>query len=457
MRSARPAVRLPAMSTEPLLPMGTIGAVPAYPDVPTYSTVFGNFHVWEGDGWQQESMSWKTSCYVAANLTGPMQATYRGPGAQELLSRLSINDVHTWPIGTSKHLVMPDEHGLVANHGLAIRDAEESFRQLASLPWPIFQAPRMGLDVEISVDEIFILQIAGPTSIQVIERLLGTSLRDLDFLAVRDISIAGTDVELDLELSRIGMVGTLAYEIRGPLAAGPAVYDAVYRAGQDFGIKRLGWRTYAVNHTEGGFPQVNCTFLPSAVADEGFAQQFAGMLNTNHTGSIDPADARARFRTPQEVNWAWMARFDHDFLGREAVEAEAADPKRKTVILRWNHEDILDVFASQFEPGEEYKYIEFPCAPQQLAGGHADLVTKGDEPVGVSSAAVYSYYYREMLSQCAIDLEQSEIGTEVVLHWGDHGRRIKEIRATVERFPYIDLPSNRGYDLSDVPSGVASD
>ena len=90
MRSARPAVRLPAMSTEPLLPMGTIGAVPAYPDVPTYSTVFGNFHVWEGDGWQQESMSWKTSCYVAANLTGPMQATYRGPGAQELLSRLSI-------------------------------------------------------------------------------------------------------------------------------------------------------------------------------------------------------------------------------------------------------------------------------------------------------------------------------------------------------------------------------
>ena len=103
---------------------------------------------------------------------------------------------------------------------------------------------------------------------------------------MRDISIAGVDVELDLELSRIGMVGTLAYEIRGPLEAGPAVYDAVYRAGQDFGIKRLGWRTYAVNHTEGGFPQVNCTFLPAAFADAGFAQQFAGMLNTNHRGSI---------------------------------------------------------------------------------------------------------------------------------------------------------------------------
>jgi vanillate/3-O-methylgallate O-demethylase len=438
-----------------VLPMGTIGAVPAYADIKSWSTIFGNFHVWEGDGWQEESMSWKTGCYVAANLTGPMQVTYRGPQAQELLSRLSINNVQTWPVGTSKHLVMPSEDGLIANHGLAIRDRADTFRQLAALPWPLYQIGKLGLDVEATVQDIFILQIAGPTSVQVIERLLGRSLRDLTFLAVRDIEIADVDVELDLELSRIGMVGTLAYEIRGPYAAAPAVYDAVYRAGQDFGIKRLGWRTYAVNHTEGGFPQVNCTFLPSAVVDPGFNEMFAGMLNTNHTGSIDPADARARFRTPQEVNWAWMARFDHDFLGREAVEAEAANPRRTSVILRWNKQDVLDVFASQFEPGEEYKHIELPCAPQQLAGGHADLVTKDDVRVGVSSAAVYSYYYREMLSQCSIDLEHAEIGTEVVLHWGDHGRRIKEIRATVERFPYLDLPSNRDYDLTTIPSGIA--
>jgi hypothetical protein len=87
----------------------SIGAVPAYPDVPTYRNLFGVLQVWEGDGWQQESMSWKTTCYVAANLTGPMQATFRGPNAQALLSTLSINNVFSWPVGTSKHLVMPDD------------------------------------------------------------------------------------------------------------------------------------------------------------------------------------------------------------------------------------------------------------------------------------------------------------------------------------------------------------
>jgi vanillate/3-O-methylgallate O-demethylase len=75
--------------------------------------------------------------------------------------------------------------------------------------------------------------------------------------------------------------------------------------------------------------------------------------------------------------------------------------------------------------------------------------------VGISSLAVYSYYYRQMISHCTIDLDQAEIGNEVVLQWGDHGRRIKPVRAVVERFPYLDLPRNEAVDLTAIPSGVA--
>lgn len=443
------------MSADDILPMGSVGPVPAYADIASYKMVFGGLHVWEGDGWKEESMSWKTSCYVAANLTGPLEITYSGPEAQDFLSGLSINNVYKWPIGTSKHLVMPDKNGLIANHGLAIRDTEDSFRQLASLPWAVYQLESAKMDVQVSVRDIFILQVAGPTSLQVLEKLLGRSLRDLKFLAIQQIQIPGLDAELDLEVSRIGMVGTLAYEIRGPLANGPEVYDAVYQAGKEFGIKRLGWRTYAVNHTEGGFPQLNGTFCASVLADSEFmGSPLGALMHASLTGSIDPADLRARLRTPQEVNWAWMTKFDHDFIGRDAIEAEAENPRRKTVILRWNREDILDIFASHFEPGEEYKYLEFPVAPQMMSGGHADLVTKDGKQVGVASAAIYSYYYREMLSQCTIDIDQAEIGNEVILHWGDYGHRIKQVRATVERFPYLDLPRNKDYDLSSVPSAV---
>ncbi|MCX5435638.1 MULTISPECIES: aminomethyl transferase family protein [unclassified Streptomyces] len=431
--------------------------------MPTYLNIFGGLHIWEGDGWKQESMSWKTSSYLASNLTGLPEMIFSGPHAQEFLSRLSINNVYKWPVGTSKHLVMLDERGYIATHGLAVRQGEERFRMFAAMPWPQYIAPSVGLDVDFETRDIFLFQIAGPTSLQVLERLTGESLRDLKFLGVKPITIPGIDGTAEIELSRIGMAGTLAYELRGPVEHGPAAFDATYRAGKEFGLKRLGWRTYLVNHTEGGFPQQGCTFLPAAFADRGFVTHpvFGAGLPPGHVqgplpGSAEPDDLSTRLRTPFEVNWGWMAKFDHDFIGREALETEAANRRRKTVVLRWNKEDVLDVFASQFESGEEYKHFEFPTTPQAPAGGHADLVTRDGETVGISSVAVYSYYYREMISHSTIDVDLAEIGTEVVVQWGDHGGRIKQIRATVERFPYLELASNKDFDLSSIPSGVAA-
>ena len=132
----------------------TISDVPVYPDVPTYLNILGSLHIWEGDGWKAESLSWKTGAYIASNLSGLPELTFKGPNAQEFLSRLSINNVYKWPIGASKHLVMPDENGYIANHALTVRDSEESFRQFASMPWAMYKAPELGLEVEISLRNI---------------------------------------------------------------------------------------------------------------------------------------------------------------------------------------------------------------------------------------------------------------------------------------------------------------
>lgn len=434
-------------------------AAPIYSDIKTYNIWGGNLVIWEGDGWKPESMSWKNGCYIHTGLSGNGEITLRGPDAQKALSNVSINDCYKWPIGYSKHLVMCDEEGLVLNHGLVIRDSEDSFRSFASLPWPAMALAMSGvMKFEISLRDIFLHQIAGPTSLTVLERVTGESLRDVKFLQTRPTRIPGIDAEI--EISRIGMAGTLAYELRGPIEAGPDVFDAVFQAGQDLGIKRLGWRTYPVNHTEGGFPQGTCSFMSSLLNDPSYLNSpfGAGMSSAFDmypvSGSIDPADLRARYRTVGEVGWSWMAKFNHEFTGRKAVEAEVANPKRTIVTLRWNTEDVIDIYASQFRPGEEYKFMEFPCAPQAPAGFHADHVTKDGKKIGISSSTVYSYYFREVISECTIDCDQAHVGNEVIVHWGDFGGRIKEVRATVAKFPLLDLPRNQDYDLSTVPSGV---
>ena len=92
-------------------------------------------------------------------------------------------------------------------------------------------------DVEIDPSPAYLTQIAGPTSLEALERAADESLRDIGFLRFRDVTIAGRTVEL----GRIGMSGNLAYEVRGPLEDGPEIYDAIFRAGRDLGIQRLGW------------------------------------------------------------------------------------------------------------------------------------------------------------------------------------------------------------------------
>jgi vanillate/3-O-methylgallate O-demethylase len=151
------------------------------------------------------------------------------------------------------------------------------------------------------------------------------------------------------------------------------------------------------------------------------------------SGSVDPTNMRARTRTPVEVKWHNMAKFDHDFIGREALSAEMANPKRTTVTLRWNPDDVIDTYASLLRPGNAYKPIDLPYAPQRWPMAHADHVVRDGREIGYSSGTIYSFAFREFLSLGCLDIDVSNIGNEVV-QWGDHGGPIKDIRATIQRF-----------------------
>jgi len=245
------------------------------------------------------------------------------------------------------------------------------------------------------------------------------------------------------------MTGNLAYELHGPIADGPAIYEAVYQAGREFGIERLGWGTYLVNHIEGGFPQSTWTFVP-AVKPALWPQT---MRRWQVSGSVDPTNMRARTRTPVEVRWHSMTKFDHDFIGREALAAEIASPKRTTVTSRWNPDDVLDTYASLLRPGDPYKPIDLPYAPQRWPMAHADHVTLDGRQIGYSSGIIYSSSFREFLSLGCLDIEASNIGNDVVVQWGDHGGPIKGTRATVARFPYLTEARNSDIDVARLPAG----
>jgi glycine cleavage system aminomethyltransferase T len=208
--------------------------------------------------------------------------------------------------------------------------------------------------------QLFLFQIAGPRSLEVLEAASGDDLHDIRFMHHRPSSIDGMEVRV----LRMGMAGTLAYEVHGKIEDARPVYDAILKAGEAFGIRRLGIHAYMMNHTEDGFPQAYYHFPYPWAEDPGFleflskASGLAG-IGMKLRGSIG-TDIRLRYRNPVELGWAGMIKFDHDFVGRAALEKEVANPRRKMVTLVWNTEDIMDVYASQFKPGEPYPNMDAP-------------------------------------------------------------------------------------------------
>jgi vanillate/3-O-methylgallate O-demethylase len=52
-------------------------------------------------------------------------------------------------------------------------------------------------------------------------------------------------------------------------------------------------------------------------------------------------------------------KFDHDFIGREALEKMSSEPHRKKIWLTWNNNDVLRVIASMFSAEERFNILRF--------------------------------------------------------------------------------------------------
>ncbi len=411
----------------------------------------------EWTNWRDETMAGKQSCSIHASLNPQPTFRVKGPDALKFLSDVCVNDFTNFPIGGAKHAIMCNEEGLDMGDGVLMRLGEDEFLTYemgANYIAYVFQQGNYDALGQDLTGTNFLYQIVGPRSLEALEAVTGDDLHDIRFAHFRPSCIDGMEVTV----LRVGMPGTLAYELHGKVEEGPAVYNAVQEAGERFGMRRLGFRAYLMQHTEGGFPQAFNHFPHPWLEDEDFLRYLEKIgIRSRYTdvckGSMGP-DIRLRYRNPVELGWGRMISFNHDFVGRKALEKEVANPRRKMVTLVWNTEDILDVRASEFRPGEPYASMENPYERFVEGAGwayYADQVLKDGELIGISSGRTQSYNFRQMLSLCSIDVEYGELGTEVTVLWGDPGTRQKEIRAIVSRFPYLCENRNEDLDVETIP------
>ncbi len=173
-----------------------------------------------------------------------------------------------------------------------------------------------------------------------------------------------------MRVLRTGISGELGYELHGPADDADRVWRAVAATGQEFGLHLLGFRSQPVQHIEAGIATNGLDYLPAAAITPGAPRNFKrGAIG----GSFVPAGGFTDyFRKPGELGWGPRAAPGHDFLGRDALTADAAagGPDRVLAGLTWNAADVAAVLGSMLGGGELPDQMDMP----RLAGPSFDRV-----------------------------------------------------------------------------------
>ena len=152
-------------------------------------------------------------------------------------------------------------------------------------------------------------------------------------------------------------------------------------------------------------------------------------------GSFVSDNIEDYYVTPYDLGYGGFIKFDHDFIGREALEKIAGKPHRHKVTFAWNAEDVIRVIASMFVPGEDpYKYLDLPLS--NYGSANYDKVMRDGKTVGLSMFTGYSYNERCVLSLGTVDPDV-EIGDELILVWGEENGGTK--KTTVERHRQVEI------------------
>ncbi|MBX6388827.1 MAG: aminomethyl transferase family protein [Frankia sp.] len=414
----------------------------------------------EFTNWRAEQRAWRTSCVLFDQSHHMTDLYLTGPDASRLLSDFGVNTLAGFGPGRAKQYVAVNRDGYFIGDAILFH-LDEGQYDLVGHPtvanWLRYNAEAGGYDVELDVDDnsadrlppgsppaCYRYELQGPTARPLVEKLIGGPLPDVRFFHMTEFTVAGHRVRA----LRHGMAGQPGFELFGPWPAGAEVLAAILEVGAEFGLVRAGAKAYSTANLESGWIP---TAVPAIFGPEpemaGYRAWLPAAALGSLGGSLDSPDITDYYVTPYDLGYGRVVRFDHDFLGRAALERIAADPasQRRKVTLVWHPDDVLGVVRSLItdDGRPAAKFIELPKA--RYAFFQVDRVLRAGAPVGLSLDVGYLATERAFVSLATVDQAAAEPGTEVTVLWGEEPNSRKpaiephrqvEIRATVAPAPF---------------------
>jgi aminomethyltransferase len=332
---------------------------------------------------------------VVLDLSALRKWEITGPDSEALCQYIFTRNIKKLAVGQVVYTAMCYPHGGMVDDGTVFRLGKDNFRWIGGDDyggeWIREQAEKLGLNVLIraSTDMQHNIAVQGPESRDLLKKIIWTmphnpTLEELGWFRFTPARI-GDDQGIPVVVSRTGYTGELGYEIFcHPKHAGE-VFDAVWAAGQEHGIRPMGLEALDMVRIEAGLI-------------------FAGYDFSDQT---DPFEAGIGFTVPLKSK-------EDDFIGRDALIRRKTTPARKLVGL--DIDSAIDV-------------------------AHGDCVHIGRAQIGEVTSSMRSPLLGKNIALARVDVSCAEVGTEVEI--GKLDGHQKRLPAKIVPFAHYDPKKTR--------------
>ena len=327
---------------------------------------------------------------IVLDLSALRKFEITGPDAEALCQYIFTRNVKKMADGQVAYTAMCYPHGGMVDDGTIFRLTRDNFRWIGGSDyggeWIREQAETLGLKVLIrsSTDMQHNIAVQGPESRDLLKKVVWTmpshpSLEELQWFRFTPARIGDHD-GVPIVVSRTGYTGELGYEIFCHPKHAEQVFDAVWAAGQEHGLKPMGLAALDMVRIEAGL----------IFADYEFSDQ------------TDPYEAGIGFTVPLKSK-------EDDFIGRDALIRRKESPQRKLV--------GLDIHSG-------------------VDVAHGDCIHIGRAQIGEVTSSMRSPILDKNIALARMDILHAEIGTEVEV--GKLDGHQKRLPATVVGFAHYD-------------------
>lgn len=301
-----------------------------------------------------------------------------GPKALELIQKVSSNDATKLIVGKAQYSCMPNETGGVVDDLIIYRVKEETYLLVVNASniekdWNHISKynEAIGAEMKNISDNYSLLAIQGPKAVEAMQPLSSVDLSEIKFYNFVVGDFAGIDHVI---ISATGYTGSGGFEIYCKNSEVQQVWDKVFEAGTDFGIKPIGLAARDTLRLEMGY----CLY----------------------GNDIDDTTS------PLEAGLGWITKFTKDFVNSEALAREKeAGTKRKLIAFELQERGI---------PRSGYAIVD-------ADGNEIGKVTSGTMSPSLSKGIGLGYVPKEL----------SKVDTEIFIQI-----RKAQVKATIVKLPF---------------------